>query len=113
MRGGLFRFGGCGPGQGGGFGFLGGGGGVAWEELRGLGGGVNQQLDNWISSSAKPSHPNSPRLAQHGVFGAQVSVRRRDGSHSRKLDKIEQLVAGCGGPAGTRADRLNSAVGSR
>ena len=52
---------GFGAGQGRGFGFLGGGG-FAGEVLRGLPGvgGLNPQLDSRISSSAHPSHPNSP-----------------------------------------------------
>ena len=76
------------------------------------GGGVNPQLDSKISSLAKPTHPNSPSEAQHGVFAAQVSVRRRDCSYSRKLDKIEHPR--CGLRSGSRygADRAvrNSAV---
>ena len=103
LRGGLFGLGGLGGGGGraGGLGFSaggggGGGGGFAWEVLRGLPGpgGLNPQLDSRISLSAHPSHPNLPRLAQHGVFAAQVSVRRRDCSHSRNPDRIEHPRCG-------------------
>ena len=63
-HGGLFGLRGLGGGgQGRGFGFLGGGGGgFAGEVLRGLPGvgGLNPQLHSRISSSAHPSHPNSP-----------------------------------------------------
>ena len=62
LRGPLLGFGEFGGGHGRGFGFLGGGGGFAGEALRGLGG-LNPQLNSRISSSAQPSHPNSPRLA--------------------------------------------------
>ena len=70
-----------------------GGGGFARKVLRRLGG-FNPQLHRRISSSAQPSHPNSPRLAQHGVLAAQVSVRRRDPSHSRNTDTIEDPRCG-------------------
>ena len=48
-------------------------------------GGVKPQLNSKISSSAQPSHPNSPRLAQHGVFAAQEFVRRWDRSTNASL----------------------------
>ena len=74
----------------GGLGFSGEGGGFAGEVLRGLPelGGLNPQLDSRISWSTHPSHPNSPRLAQQGVFTAQVSVRQRDRSYSRKSTPV-------------------------
>ena len=59
MRGGLFGFGG---GRVGGLGLSAGGGGFAGEALRRVGG-FSPQLDSRISSSAQPSHPNSPRVA--------------------------------------------------
>ena len=92
MCGGLFGFGGFwGGGRAGGSGLsAGGGGGAALLGRRCKGvGGLNPQLDSTISSSAQPSHPNSPRLAQHSVFAAQVSFRRQDRSHSRNPDTIE------------------------
>ena len=64
--------------------------GFAREVLRGLPGvgGLNPQLDSRISSSAHPSHPNSPSLAQQGVFAAQVSVKRRERSLSHSPERM-------------------------
>ena len=60
-RGGFLGCVGLGGGRAGGLGFSAGGGFVG-EVLRGLPGvgGLNPQLDSRISSSAHPSHPNSP-----------------------------------------------------
>ena len=117
MRGGLFGFGGFGGGGGAGRGVWfcrRGGGGFAGEALRGVGG-LNPQLDSRISSSAQPSHPNSPGLAQHGVFAGQVSVRRRDRSHSRNPDRIEHPRCGLRRSSWYREDRgmLNLEAPSR
>ena len=80
----------------GGLGFSAGGGGFAGEVPRGLPGvgGLNPQLDSRISSSAHPSHPNSPRLAQQGVFAGHVSVRQRERSHSCSKTGWRTPVAG-------------------
>ena len=62
-HGGLFGLRGFGGGgRAGGLGFSAAGGGFAGEVLRGLPGvgGLNPQLHSRISSSAHPSHPNSP-----------------------------------------------------
>ena len=58
-----------------------------------------------MSSSAQRSRPSSPRLAQLGVFVAQVSECRRDRSHWRDADKIEHARCGLRGNRWYRGER--------
>ena len=73
------------------------------------------ELDNRIFSSAQPFHPNSPRLAQQGVFAAHVSVRRRERFHSRSPERMAHPLWGLRSSSWYGADKamLNSAVPNR
>ena len=106
--------GGGGGGRAGGLGFSAGGGGLCWGGAAGARG-VQPTTGQQDLLVRRVLPPQLTRLAQHGVFAAQVSVGRRYRSHSRNPDRIEHPRCGLRSSSWYKADRamLNSAVPSR